>query len=134
VTAKAAAYAVPAESVDGMDVLAVEDAARRAVARIRAGGGPVFVEFRTYRFRAHSMFDPELYRDRAEVEAWKQRDPIPALAARLREAGLVAADEVRALEAEAARELEEAVAFADASPLEPVETLTRHLQAEPHTP
>ena len=77
---KAASYEMPAWSVDGMDVLAVEAAAapRRATA-IRGGGGPHFLELRTYRFRAHSMYDPELYRDKAEVERWKQRDPLAAV-------------------------------------------------------
>ena len=76
---KAESYRVPAEIVDGMDPVAVEAAADRAVAAIRAGHGPRFLECRTYRFRAHSMFDPELYRDKAEVEQWRKRDPIPRL-------------------------------------------------------
>ena len=77
---KASGYEVASWSVDGMDVLAVEEAARRAVESIRGGGGPHFLECRTYRFRAHSMYDPELYRDKAEVDAWKQRDPLVVLA------------------------------------------------------
>ena len=82
-TKKAAAYSVPAAAVDGMDVLAVEEAARSAAEHVRSGEGPFFLECRTYRFRAHSMYDPELYRDKAEVEEWKKRDPIPALIRRL---------------------------------------------------
>ena len=70
---------MPAWSVDGMDVLAVEEAARRAAAEVRDGGGPYFLELRTYRFRAHSMYDPDLYRTKDEIEHWKQHDPIPAL-------------------------------------------------------
>ena len=74
---------MPAWPVDGMDVLAVERRPRAAaVDAVRAGGGPHFLELRTYRFRAHSMYDPELYRDKAEVERWKERDPIAALRAR----------------------------------------------------
>lgn len=65
---KAASYEMPAWSVDGMDVLALEEAARRAVTTIRSGGGPCFLEIQTYRFRAHSMYDPEFYRSKAEVE------------------------------------------------------------------
>jgi 2-oxoisovalerate dehydrogenase E1 component len=77
--AKARTYGMPADSVDGMDVMAVEEAAGKAVASVKAGNGPFFLEARTYRFRAHSMFDAELYRDKAEVEEWKKRDPIVLL-------------------------------------------------------
>ena len=69
---KAASYAIPAWSVDGMDVAEVHRATTKALAAIRADGGPMFIEFQTYRFRAHSMFDPDLYRDPAEVEQWKR--------------------------------------------------------------
>ena len=121
--AKAAAFGVPARAVDGMDVVAVQQATRLAAKQVRAGHGPVFLEYRTYRFRAHSMFDPELYRDKAEVEAWKQRDPIKGYSARLIADGLLDAAGVQALEAEAAAEVEAAVAFAEAGTLEPVEDL-----------
>jgi len=127
---KAASYGMPAWPVDGMDVLAVEDAARRAALAARAGGGPVFLELRTYRFRAHSMFDPELYRDKAEVERWKQRDPIEALAARLSSEGALD-DAARAeLERACEQEVAEAVAFAEAGTLEPVSELTRFVTSE----
>src|SRR5690606_1178208 len=86
--AKARSYRMEAVSVDGMDVAAVAAATRDAVARVRAGGGPMFVEFRTYRFRAHSMFDPELYRSKAEVERWKTQCPIARFAERAAAAGL----------------------------------------------
>ena len=86
-TARRESYRVPAEVVDGMDVVAVEAATRRVVAAIRGGGGPRFLECRTYRFRAHSMFDPQLYRDKAEVEDWKKRDPIARLIGWMRETG-----------------------------------------------
>ena len=76
---KAAAYEIAAWAVDGMDVLAVEEAARRAVDAVRSGGGPHFLELRTYRFRAHSMFDPERYRTKDEVARWMERDPITLL-------------------------------------------------------
>jgi pyruvate dehydrogenase E1 component alpha subunit len=127
---KAASYGVASWSVDGMDVEAVEDAARRAVLAIRAGDGPCFVEARTYRFRAHSMYDPELYRERAEVERWKERDPILAAEARLRARGLLDDAGMAALEASVAAEIEEAVAFADAGALEPVTDLLRDVYAE----
>ncbi|HSP78190.1 MAG TPA: pyruvate dehydrogenase (acetyl-transferring) E1 component subunit alpha [Myxococcaceae bacterium] len=124
-TVKAASYGLPAESADGMDALAVADAVGRAAARARAGEGPSFVELRTYRFRAHSMYDPELYRDKREVEAWKQRDPIIAFIARMREAGLLSEGDLERLEREVDAEVEDALAFAEAGTLEPVEALTR---------
>ena len=122
---KAEAYGLPADAVDGMDVLAVETATRRLVEAVRAGNGPRFLEARTYRFRAHSMADPELYRGKDEVEQWKARDPIATLAARLREGGLLSDGDLGALEAAVAAELDGAVAMAEAGPWEPVEDLTK---------
>jgi pyruvate dehydrogenase E1 component alpha subunit len=126
--AKAESYRIQAASVDGMDVLAVRDATRRATAYVRSGEGPLFLELRTYRFRAHSMFDPELYRAKDEVEAWKQRCPIRSLTERAEEAGI--SIELPALEREIAEELATAIAYAEAGTLEPVGTLTRHVVAE----
>jgi pyruvate dehydrogenase E1 component alpha subunit len=123
---KAASYEVPAWAVDGMDVLAVEDAARRAATMVRDGGHPVFLELRTYRFRAHSMYDPDLYRTREEIEAWKRHDPIPALAERLQATD----DELADLEREVTAEVDGAVAFAEAGTLEPVEDLGRFVVCE----
>jgi pyruvate dehydrogenase E1 component alpha subunit len=128
---KAASYQVAAWPVDGMDVVAVENAADRAVTAVREGGGPCFLELRTYRFRAHSMFDPQLYRDKAEVEEWRKRDPIETLWSRLESKGVLDAGDREALEAEVAAELEDAVAFAEAGTLEPVEELTRFVISEP---
>jgi TPP-dependent pyruvate/acetoin dehydrogenase alpha subunit len=127
-TIKAASYGMPAWSVDGMDVLAVEEATRRAAVAVRAGGGPCFLELRTYRFRAHSMYDPELYRSKEEVERWKQHDPIDAFAERVGE--LVPESELEAMEGEIAAELDAAVAAAEAGTLEPVADLTRHVTWE----
>jgi len=124
ISAKAAAYGMAAEAVDGMDVFAVEAAAHCAVDRVRAGGGPFLLEARTYRYRAHSMADPELYRSKSEVESWKQRDPIATLAARLREAGLLAEADLAAIETAVAGEIAAAVAAAEAGPWEPVDGLT----------
>jgi pyruvate dehydrogenase E1 component subunit alpha len=122
---KAQAYAVPARSVDGMDVLAVEAATQRAAEAVRRGDGPFLLEFRTYRYRAHSMADPDLYRSKQEVEAWRVRDPIAAFAARLQSEGRLTDAEMAALEADVAAEIEEAVRFAEAGPWEPVEDLTK---------
>ena len=127
---KAASYEVPAWPVDGMDVLAVADAARRAVLAVR-GGGPVFLELRTYRFRAHSMYDPQLYRSKDEVEQWKQRDPIFLYGERLVAAGLHDAGERERLEREIASEIDDAVAFAEAGRLEPVADLERFVYSDP---
>jgi pyruvate dehydrogenase E1 component alpha subunit len=127
---KAAAYEVPAWAVDGMDVEAVEEAARRQAEMVRGGGGPTFLECRTYRFRAHSMYDPDLYRDKAEIEAWKQRDPIDLLSGRLREGGWLDDAGVAALEHDVADEIDAAVAFAEASEGEPVEELERFVTSE----
>jgi pyruvate dehydrogenase E1 component alpha subunit len=124
---KAAAYRIPAWPVDGMDVHAVREATGRAVEAIRAGEGPHFLEFRTYRFRAHSMFDPELYRPKSEVEEWRKRDPLLLLTKRMRAEGTVDDAVLEVLEAEVAREVDEAVAFAESSEWEPVETLLRHV-------
>ena len=121
---RAGTYGMPAWPVDGMDVLAVEHAARRAAEAVRAGGGPHFLELRTYRFRAHSMYDPELYRDKAEVEQWRQRDPVETLTARLRDARQLTDDELAAMEDELAGQIEGSVAAARAAPDEPAETLT----------
>jgi pyruvate dehydrogenase E1 component subunit alpha len=122
---RAETYGMPAWPVDGMDVLAVEQAARRAVEVIRAGGGPHFLELRTYRFRAHSMYDPELYRDKAEVAEWRHRDPIEMLADRMRGAGELSAAELTSMEDKLAGQIDESIAAARAAPAEPVEDLTK---------
>ena len=124
---RAASYGLASWAVDGMDVLAVEDAARRAVDAIRGGGGPHFLELRTYRFRAHSMYDPERYRDKAEVERWRARDPVELLARRMREAGELDDGTWQQLDARLAAELDAAIEAADAGPFEDVSTLTRYV-------
>jgi pyruvate dehydrogenase E1 component alpha subunit len=130
---RAAGYGMAAWSVDGMDVLAVDRAAQRAVETIRGGGGPVFLEFRTYRFRAHSMYDPERYREKQEVAEWKQRDPIDRFWEQLCAAGLMQDQDRERLEEEVLAELDEAVAFADAGALEPVEELQRWVHSDAST-
>jgi len=120
---KADGYGLPGDAVDGMDVQAVAVATRRAVQAIRAGEGPRLLEARTYRFRAHSMYDPERYRGKDEVEQWKRRDPIIVFENLLREQDLIDEGDVRTLESEVAKEIIAAVAFAEASPQEPVQDL-----------
>lgn len=127
---KAASYEMPAWSVDGMDVLAVRSAADRAVTSIRAGGGPVFLELQTYRFRAHSMFDPDKYRPAEEVEEWRRRDPIVTFGEALVSHGVLTGDEVAALHQMAVDEVDGAVAFAEAGSLEPVEAMFDHVYSD----
>jgi pyruvate dehydrogenase E1 component alpha subunit len=129
-TLKAAGYEMPAWSVDGMDVLAVEDAARRAATAVREGMEPLFLELQTYRFRAHSMYDPDLYRPKEEIERWKQHDPIPALTERLQDECGVTDDELAALRDSVEAELADAIAFAEAGTLEPVGDLERFVTCE----
>jgi 2-oxoisovalerate dehydrogenase E1 component len=122
---KANAYRMPTEAVDGMNPVAVETAARRAVDSIRAGNGPYFLECRTYRFRAHSMFDAQLYRTREEIELWKKRDPITCMRLAGGKSPCCPPAELARIEADVDAEMEEAVAFAEASDWEPVEDLER---------
>jgi pyruvate dehydrogenase E1 component alpha subunit len=128
-TLRARAYGVTVRSVDGMDVLAVAETMREAVESVRRNEGPAFVEFRTYRFRAHSMFDPELYRDKTEVDVWKTRDPILLLRTRLQHDGSLDQAGLAAVENDVASEITGAVAFADAGTWEPVEDLTKDVYA-----
>jgi TPP-dependent pyruvate/acetoin dehydrogenase alpha subunit len=108
-----------------MDVVAVERAARMAAAAVRAGEGPRFLENRTYRFRAHSMFDPELYRDKTEVSEWKKRCPIDRFRNWAVASGILHEADVSEIESAVAAEVEAAVAFAEEAPWEPVEALLR---------
>ncbi|MEK0157511.1 pyruvate dehydrogenase (acetyl-transferring) E1 component subunit alpha [Arthrobacter oryzae] len=127
---KAAGYEIASWSADGMDVLAVEETARRAVDAVRAGGGPHFLELRTYRFRAHSMFDPERYRDKAEVSRWMERDPIDKLRKALEAAGQLSDKDWKSIQQDVEAEVKAAVEFAEAGTLEPVEDLTRFVYSE----
>ena len=127
---KAASYGMDVMTVDGMDVVAVHEAVRFAAQKVRDASAPMFVELRTYRFRAHSMFDPDLYRAKQEIEAWKTRGPVHTYTARLKAQGHLTEDEFLALDASAQAEVEAAVAFAEGSNWEPVEDLLRDV----HTP
>ena len=129
IAAKAAAYGLPGEAVDGMDVRAVETTTRQAADVVRTDG-PYLLEYQTYRFRAHSMYDAELYRGKDEVERWKQRDPITVFTTNLRAEGALDDAEVAALERSVADEVAAAVAFAEAGEWEPVADLLRDV----HTP
>ncbi|PPJ31019.1 pyruvate dehydrogenase (acetyl-transferring) E1 component subunit alpha [Nocardia nova] len=127
---RATGYGLAAWPVDGMDATAVAAATRRAVTSIRAGGGPCFLELRTYRFRAHSLYDADRYRDKAEIARWRERDPLRLLTERLRDAGELTDEDVRRFEAQVDEELDAAIAAAEAAPVEPASELTRHVYAE----
>ncbi|MBE0499459.1 MAG: pyruvate dehydrogenase (acetyl-transferring) E1 component subunit alpha [Campylobacterales bacterium] len=122
---KAAAYRVHSQQVDGMDVLKVAQAAEEAVQRIHSAGGPVFLECLSYRFRAHSMYDAELYREKAEVEEWKTKDPLVLLQKRLETMGLWEETNAQGLEDEVSQIVNEAVDFAEKGTLEPIEDLMK---------
>ncbi|MBZ5502885.1 MAG: pyruvate dehydrogenase (acetyl-transferring) E1 component subunit alpha [Acidobacteriia bacterium] len=127
ISRKAAVYGLSASAVDGMDVLAVEAATREAAASVRGGKGPYLLELRTYRFRAHSMADPDLYRTKEEIAEWKKRDPIVLFQNRLRESGMLTDEIVARIEAEVGDEIGQAVQFAEESPREPVEDLLKEV-------
>jgi TPP-dependent pyruvate/acetoin dehydrogenase alpha subunit len=130
IAVKARSYRMESAAVDGMDIIAVENAVRDATARIRRGAGPVLLELRTYRFRAHSMFDSQLYRDKAEIQAWQQKGPIISFTTRFKAAGLLSEEDYLRLERQARSEVEQAVAFAEASEWEPLCDLERFVYAE----
>jgi TPP-dependent pyruvate/acetoin dehydrogenase alpha subunit len=130
ITLKAASYEMPAWAVDGMDVEAVESAATKAIESTRARGGPHFLELQTYRFRAHSMFDPELYRSKEEVDGWRHRDPIETFATRLREDGCLNDEQWERIMGDADAAVAAAVEFAEAGTWEQVSDLTRFVHSE----
>ncbi|MFC2969579.1 pyruvate dehydrogenase (acetyl-transferring) E1 component subunit alpha [Acidimangrovimonas pyrenivorans] len=127
---KAACYGIESHQVDGMDVVAVEAAARKALETIHETGKPQFLECLTYRFRAHSMFDAQLYREKSEIESWREKGPIVRFQGWLSENNLIHDAEVAEIEAAVAEEVAAAVDFAEQSDWEPLETLTKHVVAE----
>ena len=131
---KAASYKVKSVQIDGNDVLAVEAAAQEACKYLRTGKGPYFIEAITYRFRPHSMFDAELYREKAEVEQAKKRDPITLFTKYLKDQKLIKDDEIQAIESEVAAVVQHAVDFAEESPWESIEELTRFVYSERSQP
>lgn len=131
---KAASYNLKSVQVDGNDVLAVEQAAREACDYLRSGKGPYFIEAITYRFRAHSMFDAELYRSKAEVEEHKKRDPITLFTKYLKDQNLIQDEEIQAIEKEVADVVQHSIDFAENSPWEEVEDLTRFVYTERSQP
>jgi pyruvate dehydrogenase E1 component alpha subunit len=113
---KALAYAMPSERIDGMDVLEVRRTAAQKIEEIRNGSGPQFLEVMTYRYRGHSMGDPERYRTKQEVRKWEERDPIGIYRNHLLEMKVAEEAELDALDKAAEDTIEDAVRFAEASP------------------
>ena len=130
---KGESLGVPGMRCDGMDVLDTHDVLAEAVARVRQERKPVLVEAVTYRFRGHSMADPEQYRTKEEVAAWRERDPIASFAARLTGAGVLDGGELERIDADALARVDAAVEFADASPLPPPESLYDDVYVLPDT-
>jgi pyruvate dehydrogenase E1 component alpha subunit len=127
---RAEAYAMPSEQVDGMNVLDMYASVHEAAKRVRAGHGPAFIEAITYRFRGHSMADPEFYRSKDEVQHWKALDPIPNFRRKLEEDGLLDEAGYATLQQEVEDSVNEATRFAEESPDPPLEALTQHVYAE----
>jgi pyruvate dehydrogenase E1 component alpha subunit len=116
-------YGVPGMRCDGMDAVDTHAVTAEALRRAREERQPILVEAITYRFRGHSMADPEEYRTKEQVEEWRRRDPITSFGARLVAEGVITAQEREAIDREAIEQVDEAVAFADASPFPPPESL-----------
>ena len=127
---KAASYKIDSKQVDGMDVIDVAKAANRAAEDIKDGAGPVFLECLTYRFRAHSMFDAELYREKEEVNEWKEKGPLVLFENRLKEMNLWSSIDTQSIENEIKTTIDEAVEFAKNSSLEPIEDLEKFVYSE----
>lgn len=126
---RASAYDMPGERIDGMDVLAIHEAVSRAAEHARSGQGPVLLEAMTYRFRGHSMADPELYRSKEDVERWRGRDPIILFRQRLYDDGSLTEDDWKRMEEEIEAVVEDSVRFADESPEPPLEALYENVYA-----
>jgi pyruvate dehydrogenase E1 component alpha subunit len=127
---KAEGYCIPNDCVDGMDVLKVRQAAEEALAFIRSGNGPFFLEIETYRFRGHSMGDPERYRKAEEVHKWQENDPIGIYRKALIELGIAGEAELDGLEQKAEADTAAAVQFAESSPEPEPEALFEHIYVE----
>ncbi|PMB08521.1 pyruvate dehydrogenase (acetyl-transferring) E1 component subunit alpha [Fischerella thermalis CCMEE 5273] len=127
---KASVFNMVGVEVDGMDIMAVRAVAQEAVARARAGEGPTLIEALTYRFRGHSLADPDELRSKDEKEFWFARDPIKKFAAYLTERNLATAEELKEIDRKIQQEIEEAVKFAESSPEPDPSELYRYVFAE----
>lgn len=127
---KGEAFGVQSSAVDGMDLLAVLEATNKAVDYIKKTGKPYFLVCNTYRFRAHSMFDAELYRDKKEVEEWKKEDPIPKFKSFLLDKKLITEKEIVAMEQTIEKLVEKSIAFAEEGTWEDVNDLYKNVYTE----
>jgi pyruvate dehydrogenase E1 component alpha subunit len=127
---KFSGYAIPGVQVDGMDVMAVYEASQKALEHIRAGNGPYFLEIITYRFRGHSMGDPERYREKSEIEKWQEDDPIGKYQKYLIENGIATGEEIAQTEHEANAEADASVRYAEESEEPKPEALFEHIYAD----
>jgi len=127
---KANAYNVEGSSVNGMDVLAVQEASEKAMNYIRTNKRPYFLECKTYRYRAHSMFDPERYRKKSEVKEWRKRDPIETFSEKLRKEHVLTDSKWDELNKKVAKEITAAVRFAEAGTEESDENLMKYVYSD----
>jgi len=130
IATKAGGYHIPSETVDGMDVMAVYEASQRAIERVRSGNGPYLLEMVTYRFRGHSMGDPERYRTQEEVKKWQDNDPIGRYRHYLVKHKIASARLLDEIEAQVEEEVQKAVEFAETSPEPSLEELFADVYAE----
>jgi pyruvate dehydrogenase E1 component alpha subunit len=128
------AYDMPADSVDGMDPEAVHESVSRAVSRGRKGEGPTLLEFKTYRYKGHSMSDPQKYRSKDEVEEYKERDPIEVAKRKLLEVFGVKEDEIEIINERVRLEVEESVQFAEESPFPDADELLKDVYVDANYP
>lgn len=128
---KGMAYGIESSAVDGMNLMEVVDAANTAVQKVRSTGKSYLLVCNTYRFRAHSMFDAELYRDKIEVDEWKKRDPIPQFEQFLLQQQWISENEIADFKTKIENKIEKAVAFAEAGTCEPLDQLTKFVYSEP---
>ena len=128
------AYEMPADSVDGMSVETVHEAIQRAVNRAREGGGPTLLELKTYRYKGHSISDPQKYRTKEEVEEYKQRDPIEMVLRTIKEKKFATDDEINAINQRVNEQVEESVRFAESSPWPNDDEVLKDVYVDPNYP
>lgn len=124
---KAAGYGIEGERIDGMDLMVVRDRVSEHLETVREKGRPSLVEAFTYRYRGHSAADPEVYREKSEVEEWREKDPIEAFVKACLEEGVLSQEDVEGARREADQTVEAAVKFADESPEPALESLYEEL-------